>query len=450
MNKKKTGILIGVALVIVLCGLGIGFRQQIAQVFSGGTDSENRVYVEQIAAMNGQVAGLASRFNGVVETQDILEIKVDSSRKIDEIHVEVGDVVEEGQTLITYDTSDLKLQIDQAKLEVESINNDIANEEKQIELLSQQMASLPAEEQFAYTTEIQNIRNGISQKKYDLESKQLEINKLKTQMKNSTITSEATGTVKAINEQGIDEMGNSVPFMSILKSGDYRVKGSIDEQNVWSLSEGQPVILRSRVDETVTWSGIIAEIDTEHVEQNTNNMYGEGEVMMASKYPFYVELETSEGLILGQHVYIELDEGQTVEKEGLWLYSSYIVQNEDTAFVWAANSNNRLEKRIVELGEYNADMDQYEILSGLTEEDYIAWPMDGLYEGVMTVTNIEEENWNYETNTGTGTDFEDMESIDGEFMSTEFIDEEYTEGEYMDTEYTEPEVADTESVEETE
>ena len=42
-------------------------------------------------------------------------------------------------------------------------------------------------------------------------------------------------------------------------------------------------------------------------------------------------------------------------------------------------------------------MDQYRILSGLTEEDYIAWPMEGLYEGVTTVTNIEEENWNYET-----------------------------------------------------
>lgn len=78
-----------------------------------------------------------------------------------------------------------------------------------------------------------------------------------------------------------------------------------------------------------------------------------------------------DGLILGQHVYIELDQGQEEVKEGLWLYGSYIVQDEDTPYVWAANEKDRLEKRYIELGEYDADMDEYEIVSGLAEDDYI-------------------------------------------------------------------------------
>ena len=413
--SKKIGIVIGVIAVIILCGLGIGFREEIAGVFTEGKDSEERVYVEQIAAMNGQAVGMTSRFNGVVETQDVYNVKVESSRKIEKIHVKVGDVIKAGKTLVTYDISELQLQLEQANLEKESILNDIANEETQIKLLTQQMAAVPTEEKFTYSTQIQNIQNTISQKNFDLESKQLEIDKITKQINNSTEKSEVSGTVKSINERGVDEMGNSAPFMTILQSGDYRVKGSIDEQNIWSISEGQAVILRSRVDENQTWTGTISKIDTENVEQNNNEMYGGGESMMASKYPFYIELENSEGLILGQHVYIELDEGQTEVKDGIWLYSFYIMQEDNGTYVWASNEKNRLEKRMVELGEYDEAMDQYQILSGLSNEDYIAWPMDGLYEGVTTVTNMEDENWNYETDENLDVDMND-------YMDTEAVE----------------------------
>ena len=115
--------------------------------------------------------------------------------------------------------------------------------------------------------------------------------------------------------------------------------------------------------------------------------------MTASKYPFYIELESADGLILGQHVYIELDNGQEQVKEGLWLYGSYIIQDEEKPYVWAANDKHQLEKRYIELGAYDEAMDEYEILSGLTADDYITWPMPGLYEGVTTVTNEAEVDY---------------------------------------------------------
>ena len=114
------------------------------------------------------------------------------------------------------------------------------------------------------------------------------------------------------------------------------------------LSEGQEVVIRSRVDSTKTWSGTIGKIDTESPQQGNDNGYystsSAGDTQSASKYPFYVDLDSVDGLILGQHVYIELDQGQEEVKEGLWLYGSYIVQDEDTPYVWAANEKNRLEK----------------------------------------------------------------------------------------------------------
>ena len=169
------------------------------------------------------------------------------------------------------------------------------------------------EERFTYETEIQSLRNSISQKQFDLESKKLEISKNQTQINNSSLVSKVSGVVKTINEKGTDEYGNAAPFMTILQTGDYRIAGSIDEQNVWTISEGQQVLIRSRVDSERTWDGVITLIDTENPKQGNNNNYymsSDSDTQTASKYPFYVELDSVDGLILGQHVYIELDLGQ--------------------------------------------------------------------------------------------------------------------------------------------
>ena len=266
MGKKSVGILIGVAAVAaVLGGTGYYFRDDIRQmipIFDDGS-SEDKVYVEKVSRIMNQYAGVSNRYNGVVETQDSYEVNVDSSRTISEIKVEVGDEVEEGQTLVTYDTSDLTMKIEQAKLELEGIQNEIDNYNKQIDTLTKEMEKVEESERYDYTTQIQNIQNSIAQKQFDMESKKLEISKEQKQVSSSSVVSKVAGVVKEINEKGVDSNGNSAPFMTILQTGEYRIKGSIDEQNVWMLSEGQEVVIRSRVDSTKTWSGTIGKIDTE-------------------------------------------------------------------------------------------------------------------------------------------------------------------------------------------
>lgn len=398
MSRKKVVVLVGtLAVVAALGGTGFYFREELAEMipFLQEGNSKDRVFVEKVSLVMNQYTGVSNRYNGTVESQDTFEVSVDANRKINEIKVEVGELVEEGQTLVTYDTNELKMQIAQANLEVESINNDIENYNKQKETLAQERDKAADSEKFSYTTQIQNIENSIAQKQFDLESKQLEISKYQKQMNESSVKSKVSGIVREINEKGTDANGNTAPFMTILKTGEYRVKGSIDEQNIWMLADGQPVVIRSRVDETKTWKGKIALIDTEKPQSQGNsnsNMYMPegGEAMTATKYPFYIELESADGLILGQHVYIELDNGQEQVKEGLWLYGSYIIQDEEKPYVWVANDKDQLEKRYIELGEYDAEMDEYEIVSGLSGNDYITWPMQGLYEGVTTVTDEAE------------------------------------------------------------
>ena len=65
------------------------------------------------------------------------------------------------------------------------------------------------------------------------------------------------------------------------------------------------------------------------------------------RYPFYVELDSTDGLILGQHVYLEmLTEGDGTSS-GLPLSSAFICFEDDgSAYVWAEKKG-KLEKRSI-------------------------------------------------------------------------------------------------------
>ena len=65
--------------------------------------------------------------------------------------------------------------------------------------------------------------------------------------------------------------------MSILATGKYRIKGSISEQNIGNLIPGMQVIVHSRVDENIVWSGVVESIDTEKPESSNQNMYYDGD-----------------------------------------------------------------------------------------------------------------------------------------------------------------------------
>lgn len=439
MAKKKKVIL----LVVILAVAVIAAAVVLVKKFGTTSGSGEAAYVESVQEMVGGLnAGTQNRYSGVVESQETWDVNLNSEQKVKEIFVEVGSEVEEGTPLFSYDTDDLNLQLSQAKLELEEIGNEISNYNSQIKALTAEKNTVSKDEQFNYTVQIQSLQTSIKQAEYNQQSKKIEIQKLQDSMSQSTVTSKINGVVKSINENGgMDEYGNQQPFMSILTTGDYRVKGLINETNVWMLSEGQPVVLRSRVNEEMTWTGTIQTIDTENQESGNNNSYymdSSSSEMQSSKYPFYIALDSSDGLMLGQHLYIELDEGQTETKDGIWIYSGYIVQDEETPYVWADNGSGKLEKRAVELGEYDEGMDLYEIVTGLNLDDMIAWPQSGFSEGMKTTTNIEEAmTEDPEGDYSMDGEFMEDGSMDGEFMEDGSMDGEFMEDGSMDGEFME-------------
>lgn len=406
MSKKKVGIIIAAA-VIVAAAVGGGVWYFLKGDGNGG-NSADKVYVEAVSSLISANSGVQNRYSGVVEPQETWEVNKNEEKTVKEVFVAEGDAVEAGTPLFEYDTETLESELAQAELDLEGMENEISNYKEQIKQLNEEKNTAPEDEKFNYTTQIQSLQNNIKQSEYNMESKKIEMQKKQEAIDNATVTSEIAGVVKSINESGMDDMGNSVAYMTILATGDYRIKGTVSEQSVWSISEGQSVIIRSRIDEAQTWSGTISKVDMENQETGNNNYYVDSSMQTSSKYPFYITLDSTEGLILGQHVYIEMDEGQTVEKEGIWLFEGYIGMDEEEPYVWAANKKDKLEKRKVELGEYDEELGEYEIKSGLSEDDYIAYPMPGLYEGVAAVTDASEVDYT--------SPLYNQEGIDGEML----------------------------------
>ena len=471
MGKKKAGVILIFMLVAAAAAGGIWYFLE-----NGGRDSNDRVYVQKVSVIMGGATGAQNRYSGVVQPQKTVEIKADAERTIGEVYVKVGDAVEEGTPLFSYDVEDINIELQQEKLELDNQDIEISNYKSQISELEKERQKAAEANKFEYTTQIQTIQTQIKKAECEKSSKQLEVDKLQKRIDNSEVLSTASGIVKSINSEDNQEPDASTAYMTILSTGEYRIQGMVNEQNIGMISSGAEVIIRSRVDEEVTWRGMIDTIDTGEAasSESSDNDYYESEsddgMTSSSKYPFYVTLESAEGLMLGQHVLIELDEGQTEEKEGIWLFSSYIVRegqeqesgmpelSEDwadstefppspealyptettewpdgteqpaeqaPAYVWADDGNGRLEKRTVELGEYDAALDEYEILSGLSEDDLIAWPMEGLYEGVRTVTDMDEVDYNsglYNQGTEEIWDDSEMDLLPEEDFSTENYD----------------------------
>ena len=91
-------------------------------------------------------------------------------------------------------------------------------------------------------------------------------------------------------------------------------------------------------------------------------------------------------MLLGQHLYMTVMAAQEPATfEGTAIGSAFVCYDEDgTAYVWADNGQGKLEKRTVELGMYDPMTDTQEILDGLTDSDFVAFPSELCQEGAPT------------------------------------------------------------------
>ena len=384
-----------------------------------------------------------------MEPQETVQVKIESGRKVKEVQVKTGEEVKKGQLLFQYDLGSIQQSLQEAQLALDRLKNEALSISDQITTLEAEKKKATADNQLSYTIEIETQKMNLKKNEYDQKSKQAEIEKLSQATQNTEVRSEIDGVIQKIDtskmggddSDGVDDTltegssdsgdsgsgdSSSNAFITILSTGAYRVKGTVNEVNRDSIIEGTPVIIRSRVDSSKTWKGTMGSVDMDNSASNNSSdmaMFGmsstSDDQTSSSTYPFYVNLDSSDGLMLGQHVYIELDEGQDDNKVGIWLNDYFIVDADtDSPYVWIADAGNKLVKRDVVLGQYDENLAEYEIADGLTEKDKIAFPTDELKEGMSAVEGTADQTTSAMWDTSdeedsldeSGEDYSDLES----------------------------------------
>ena len=376
-------------LSLILCALFL------ASLSACGGEEESAA-VQAVSMIAGGGSTMVERCAGKVVSGETARLQKDTDKKVLEVLVKEGDMVEEGDILFRYDAAAMELDLEKLKLELQGLENTIVTASADIEELEKQKAMVYVTNQLSYTIQIDSKKADLREAEYNKAIKEREIANMEEALKATDIASPISGRVMSVNENTVGGEGQGDAFITVMDVSRYRVQGTLNELNLGSLYEGMNVLIRSRMDENTVWQGVIERIDWENpVSGNDNQMYYIGptdEMTASSKYPFYVTLDNIDGLILGQHIYVEPDYGQSRRAEGLWLPGWYICDADSSPWVWAANSRDKLEKRSVVLGEEDAELGLRQIVSGLSLTDYIAFPQEGLRAG-QSVDRFSEQSF---------------------------------------------------------
>ena len=246
---------------------------------TAASDSEEAVYVNPVAMLAGlgSGSGVINRYAGVIEPQQTWEAKLENEKTVEETYVKEGDTVKVGDKLFKYKTTEDEDKLAQDQIDLERLGKDIETAQRRIEQLKKEKSKASADDQLTYTTDILQQENTIKQSEYEIKTKELEISQLGESIKNAVVTCELDGVVKSVKKStdssssftsGAD---SSDAYITVMVVGDYQVKCMVNEQNIGDIEIDAPMIVTSRVDSSMHWSGHVTDIKMDTGVSNSSD-----------------------------------------------------------------------------------------------------------------------------------------------------------------------------------
>ena len=375
---------IGAASVVVLGAGGILLFRQPSQ-----TAVKNEA-THLVVAKEGSVAS-SVLLSGTVTAKNEQYVYFDASKgDLDEILVSVGDKVSEGQALVKYSSSEAQAAYDSASRAVAKADRHI-NELNQArnEAASAPAPQLPTPaggEGTAGQTPAPVAGNAVSSIDAQLGDARdaradaaAQLSKAQSQLDAMTVLSTLEGTVVEVNRNVYKSpTGASQVVVHVVSNENLQVKGELSEYNLANLSVGQEVTFTSKVYQDKRWTGKISYIS----DYPKNNGEAASTATAAagnsgSKYPYTIDVTSEIGdLKQGFSVSVEVKN----KTKAILVPLTSIVTENDKNYVWVLDEQKKAKK--VEVGLGNADADNQEITSGLTNGvKVISNPTSSLEEG---------------------------------------------------------------------
>lgn len=369
-RNKKTPIIIAVVVGVLVVVLALGLiltRDKNAGVAT----------VQSVAKIcsTGASAGIGNVYSGTVESQKTVNVNANPSYSIETTYVKTGSVVKAGAKLFTYDMTDNRMKAKQIQLDIQKLNNNAAALQEELYQLMEEREEASSSEKDTYSVQILQKQNEIKQNAYDIEAKQLELSNLNEEAAEATVTAPISGVIREIKD--LTEKSSSNTYITIMATGDFRIQGVINELNIDEIKLGDKLVINSRTDDK-QWFGKISEIDKDNpIFKNENNPTA------STNYAFYVQLDSTKGLMLGEHVYIQKDLG--LSADGKIQLPAYYIMGADSSKPYVfAERDGKIARAYLELGELNKQTNCYTVVSGITLEDYICYPDASVKIGMRT------------------------------------------------------------------
>ncbi len=213
---------------------------------------------------------------------------------------------------------------------------------------------------------------------FDIKMAETNYRIMQTEVVDGNVYSQIDGEVVSVLSEEDARMQRQ-PILKVSGGGGFFVEGSISELEKDKLKIGQEVTVNDW-NTGMTYTGTVTAVGDFPSPDNGWNGIGNPN---ASYYPFTAFVDESADLQAGSYASIQFSTAGT--EHGVYLENPFIRSEQGNYYVYVQGKNGKLEKRYVSVGK-SLWGSYKEILSGIGEEDLIAFPYGkNVKEGADTV-----------------------------------------------------------------
>lgn len=350
MRKRRWiigAVLVGAAVLVagmlILPGLLGGPERTGASVMT----------IESVASLKGADRQLVS---GAVHTAESENFYVDATKgRVSEIKVSQGTPVQKGDELYTYANSVLTVQQEKARIQVQTAGRKVSKlETSHANILGDIRRAPSTEAADQLKTQRDQVREELEMARTEVRMAELDLQETDDQVAALVVRANFAGIVEMVNEDernAVAQGAATKPLIRVVSNLPYEVKGSLTELQRAQVKQDLPFTATSKALPGKQWRGTVSYVSTFPMESGTGQGQDIGGGSQAAQYEFIAKLETQDGLVAGNTLFLEIN---TTGNESFQLPASAVLRDEQGESYVFVVENGMLRKQTVTVGTETA------------------------------------------------------------------------------------------------
>jgi HlyD family secretion protein len=369
----KKGIIITAVAVVIVAVIGINVYR--AQSVSGKAINVHVANIKEKKLRNTVMVP------GTLKLADEQYVYFDAEKgEVERFHVTEGSRVQQGTSLVTYESDALDLEQEQnnlekksSQLQIDSVSKQLSNLNKKQKELEKEMSKQEARDQI--DTERTQLNLDLETAKIDLERNKLEAKSIAKKERNLDVASDINGTVLEVDKEAVNNTSDvQKPLIHIGNTDEYLATGVLSEYDALKIKTGQAVKITSDVLPDKEWAGSVKQIDYLPQQQASAEAGNDA----ANQYPIEVKVDDQDITMIkpGFKLLLEIE---TSSKKASSLPIKAVVNEDGEKYVYVVKDKKAVRKE-VKIGETTNKFS--EIKSGVSSKDkVITNPTKNLTDG---------------------------------------------------------------------